>query len=147
MSEATAFVDEQRTSRRERRSNRRYESPCSLHLLCECYQLAHGSSYSKTTHSLNVAALNTAKSIRMSLCGVCKCRPAEGGAVEGEEPSQAEAAPMEGATNGVAETDPPLPPQDEAGGWSAVQDAGNGTASDTTAARFAPGAKFVVNTA
>ncbi len=75
------------------------------------------------------------------------CRPAEGGAVEGEEPSQAEPAAMEIATNGVTDADPPLPPQEEAGGWSAVQDAGNGAASDTTAARFAPGAKFVVNTA
>ncbi len=33
VSEATAFVDEQRTSRRERRSNRRYGFLCSLALL------------------------------------------------------------------------------------------------------------------
>ena len=67
--------------------------------------------------------------------------------VEGEEPSQAEPMATEGAANGVAEADPPLPPQDDVGGWSAVQDSGNGAVADNTAARFAPGAKFVVNTA
>ena len=99
-------------------------------------------------HSSDVAGFWMSPSTWACLHMMCAMRrPAEGGAIEGEEPSQAEPAAADGVVNGVADVDPPLPPQEEAGGWSAVQDAGNGAASDTTAARFAPGAKFVVNTA
>ena len=75
-------------------------------------------------------------------------RGADGGpAADGQEPPPAEPAAAEGTANGLAEADPPLPPQEEAGGWSTVQDGGNAAVADNAAARFAPGSKFVLSTA
>lgn len=43
--------------------------------------------------------------------------------------------------------EPAAAPQNEAGGWQAVQDGAVTPAEPSAVSRFAPGTKFVVNTA